>query len=150
MLAAAVRAAADLDVHSGERRDEVRALEQVIGEQAAEAARLRDRQLARFGARAARDVGERAGTGTRQAGRRETLVEGLDVRCCAPSGTPGSDRSSRAPCRRRRSADSSPSRRICADVRSPSTVVTMTIEKPACFCGRTLVRDQSTNSSAAP
>ena len=61
MLAASVRAAADLDVEAGDRLDEVGPLVEAVGEEPAEAARLRHRQLARLGARAAGDVGDGAG-----------------------------------------------------------------------------------------
>ena len=61
MLAAAVRAAADLDVAAAAAATRSGPLAQVIAEQAAEAARLRHRELARLGARAARHVGDRVG-----------------------------------------------------------------------------------------
>ena len=59
MLAAAVRAAADLDARAVGRGDEIGTRAQVIFEQPAEAARLRHRQPARLRARAAGDVGDR-------------------------------------------------------------------------------------------
>ena len=120
---------------------------QVIGEHTAEPARLRDRELARLRAGAARDVGECSGARAREPCRRETLVEGFDILACAPSGTAGSGPWSRGSPPSPKTSESSPSSRICADVRSPSTVVTMTIEKPSCFCRRTLVRDHLMKSS---
>ena len=59
MLAAAVRASADLDARPIGRRDQIGTRAQVVFEQTAQAARLRHREPARLGARAAGDVGNR-------------------------------------------------------------------------------------------
>ena len=75
VLAAAVRAAADLDPRAIRRRHESGTRAQVILEQPAEAARLRHRQPARLGARAAGDVGQRPGLGEAEAGGREALMQ---------------------------------------------------------------------------
>ena len=92
----------------------------LLPEQSAEPARLRHGELARLGARAARDVRHRAGAADARARRRAGCGTAPRRRGCAPTGTPGSDRRSRGRCRRRRPRASSPTRRICADVRSPS------------------------------
>ena len=57
------------------RLDQVRPRAQVIVEQPAEAARLRDREPAGLGARAAGDVGDRAGAAAAEPGRGELAVE---------------------------------------------------------------------------
>ena len=75
MAAAAVRAAADLDLQIGRRRDELRMLAQMIAEKLAEPARLRHGELARLGARAARHVGDRPGIGQPHARRRELPIQ---------------------------------------------------------------------------
>ena len=75
MLAAAVRAAADLDARAVGRGDQIGTRAQVILEQPAEPARLRHRQPAGFGAGAARHVGDRARFGQPEAGRREPAIQ---------------------------------------------------------------------------
>ena len=79
VLAAAVRAAADLDARAAAAAIRSRPRAQVLVEQPAEPARLRDREPARLGARAARHVGDRARLGQAEPRGREPAVELPDV-----------------------------------------------------------------------
>ena len=85
VLAAAVRAPADLDVEARHRRDEIGARVKPIPEQTAEAARLGHRELARLGSRAARDVCDRPRTAARQSGGVEAPIQRLDVATVHPA-----------------------------------------------------------------
>ena len=78
VLAAAVRAAADLDIARRDSVNEFRVGAQVLGEQPPEATRLRHRQLARLRAGAADDVAEGIGIGRPHAGSVEPLIERVD------------------------------------------------------------------------
>ena len=75
MLAAAVRAAADLDDGAVGLRHQVGPIAQRVAEQAAQTARLRHRQTAAFGARAAVHVGHGGRVAEPEARRRQATVE---------------------------------------------------------------------------
>ena len=80
VLAAAVGAAADLDVRGARGVDHVRTRAKMLLEQPAEPARLRDRDPARLGAGAAPDVRDRAHAGEAEAGGDERAIQGPDAR----------------------------------------------------------------------
>jgi hypothetical protein len=103
MLAAPIRAAADLDPRPIGRRDQVGASAEMVFEQTAQAARLCHRKPARFGAGAAGDVGNRACVRESETGSGETSVKGTHITRLHPTT------------------------RICALVMSPSGTVTSTI-----------------------
>ena len=92
----------------------------VIAEQLAEPARLRHGEPARLGARAARDVGDRARARQAEAGRREPRDRAARASAARTQRNTRFCRRSRARCRRRTPRASSPSTRICSPVRSPS------------------------------
>ena len=80
VLAAAVRAAGDLDVEAVRRGDEIGAAIEQVGEHAGEAARCGDRELAARRARAARDIGDRVRAGLREADARELAMQRGELR----------------------------------------------------------------------
>ena len=92
MLAAPIRAAADLDVAVVHERHEFRMSVQVFSELAAEAPRLRDGQAATLGPRAAHDVGDGVRARGPEAGRLEPLIQPLRAIPPSPTGTARSDR----------------------------------------------------------
>ena len=77
VLAAAVRAPADLDgaLSARHHRHQIRSRAEVLGEPAAEPARLGHRQTAALRARAAHDVAERVGVGGPEVRSRDPVVE---------------------------------------------------------------------------
>ena len=139
MLAAAVGTAADLDVEIGRQVDQLGRGPQVLLERLAEAARLRDRQLARLGAGATGDVGDRVGVGQAEAGGLEPGVQIGQAGAPDPAEDEVLHRGHAHRCRRRRRWPARPRTRYCSPLRSPSGTVTTALTKSSCFCGRTLV-----------
>ena len=117
MLAAAVRAAADLDVRAVGRGNQIGPRAQVFLEQAPQAARLRDRQPARLGAGTAGDIGHVRRLGQPEAGRAKPPIEIVQVADRDPAEHQiliDGDADRAVACRPR---DSSASTRICSLVR---------------------------------
>ena len=75
MLPAAIRAPADLDARAVGLRNQIRPRTQLILEQSPQPPRLRHRQPARLGARAADDIRDGARFGQREARRRQAFIE---------------------------------------------------------------------------
>ena len=148
MLPAAVRAAADLDARAVGRRDQIRPGAQVLLEQPAEPARLRDRQPARFRARAARDVGDRAGFGEPEPGRGQTAIQLADVAGVHPAEHEiliRRDAHGAVAVGARQLAERRASARSSGRRAAPSPIA---ITNPNCFCGRTFVARQRAYASS--
>ena len=99
---------------------------QVRLEQRSEAARLRDREPARLGAGAARDVGDRAGAREPEPRRREPRVERLDVDVPNPAEHEVLLRRHAHACRRCRHRRDRRGRASAGRVMSPSGIVAVT------------------------
>ena len=75
MLSASVGTAADLDVQPGDIANQILSIVELFRQQTPQAARLRHRELARFGAGTTRDVGERAGARPGKSGCQQTAIQ---------------------------------------------------------------------------
>src|SRR5262245_32074953 len=78
MLAAAIRAPADLDVAGRHQIDEIGTAAQMLGQGTPQTARLCHRQPAALGAGTADDVAQPAGVRSAETGGSEPLIERLD------------------------------------------------------------------------